>query len=603
MNKSLTFLSLLLTVCFAFFSVSHVNAGDCVPAGPLPQPVSGTADANMGSSFSFTGVPTGNVVVLISSGPDDIFTFDMCSNAPDGWTDGTADTNINIIDINGAGATALTGANDLDDGCTNGAGPNFWGPSYGVWSPGAAGTYYLYLTEWNVATGWDNPCIADGANSYDINIAIVSPGPCDAGMIVSGDASVCPAQSYTLTTDGMEIADGGFALNWDNTNTGGTGSTGAAFSWAVFDNGDFPYSFDSDLNGALSASSLPPFAGTWEFSITALDATGAACDVSNVVSVTFLPDTDAACSDCSMVMPGMITSDAYICTEDAFTITTDGSGSALGGFILGIDNTTSGGTGGTEGPITISGYDESDFPFMSDSDLGGVLSFNSLPPLAGAWDMKFYALNGNGEICDSTSVTTVEFSNNCAPACLSPAPTNINHSLGYPANCTISWDAVPDAWRYDVHYRVLGSATWTRKGSPLGTPSRTLHYLAPNTWYEYFVRTSCDGTWDFTQRSERIYFNTGNIPAIREAADMQTEILGLYPNPASDVMRVDYIANGDVSISVTDMMGRTIYQNEMNNLEGYQNETIDVSTFGKGYYILTLQSGEERIIQKFATVK
>ncbi len=260
---------------------------------------------------------------------------------------------------------------------------------------------------------------------------------------------------------------------------------------------------------------------------------------------------------------------------------------------------------------------------MDDSDMDGIWEL-TIPLTGGEIEYKF-TVNGwtdqewltDGDVCTKTTIDgentfinrvymvdgdadlgTVCWAScsECAVAC--GIPQNVNHSLGSPANCTITWDEIPGALRYDVHYRVSGTASWTRVGSYNNV--RTLYYLAPNTWYEYFVRATCDGTWDFANKSARGYFNTANTPLARETSGYATEILGINPNPATTTIRLDYTVSGtEVNISIMDMLGRTLYQDNKVEIAGSQTETIDISNLEKGYYIMVIQSGEEKIMKKF----
>ncbi len=403
MNKNFTNLSFIAIIVFSLLSITNLKAQECWPATPAT--VVGTADANVSLTHTFSDVPVGSVIEIITAGPDDVFNVSWCATNASGWMDGDHDCSTHILDANGPAANYLA---NIEDGCPDFApGQEGWGPDIGAWGASAMGTYYIYITEWNAA-GNDN-CTTDSGNVYELEINITSPGPCDAGMLTVEDQTVCPAQPFQIATDGMEVSDGGFEIGFDNTNTGGTGGLGGAFRLINLGDNPFPRNYDADLNGILSTNSYPPFSGTWEMKLFALDAAGADCDSTDIITLTFLPSSDPSCSDCTVVVPGALTNNSLICTDDSFTISTDGTNNAPGGYQLVVDNTNTGGTGGTGAPLAIGGYYDWDIPLTSDSDLSGLLSANSVPPLDGSWEIWLYALNGNGEICDSTSVTQVTF--------------------------------------------------------------------------------------------------------------------------------------------------------------------------------------------------
>ena len=292
MNKNLTirFFFGILALCLLSINTSTAQ---CLPAGPVA--VSGVADANAGLTYSFTGVPVGTVIQLVTAQADDVFNIELCATNATGWLDGDHDSSLHILDANSATANYLQG---IEDGCTGfAAGEQGWGPDVGVWGATAIGTYYLYITEWDAA-GAAN-CEVTSGQTYQIDITIASAGPCDAGNLTSPlTQNVCPTESFSIITDGTEVSDGGFELGIDNSNTAGTGGTGGGIRLINLTAADLPLIFDQDLNGILSsqATPLPVLEGTWEMKLYALDATGADCDSTVITVVNFLAATDAACA-------------------------------------------------------------------------------------------------------------------------------------------------------------------------------------------------------------------------------------------------------------------------------------------------------------------
>ncbi len=198
-------------------------------------------------------------------------------------------------------------------------------------------------------------------------------------------------------------------------------------------------------------------------------------------------------------------------------------------------------------------------------------------------------------------VLTLIVNNICA------TPSNINHAVEAPSRCYIVWDDVPGANWYDVHYRVQGTTDWTRVTT--ANSQRYLRNLLPNTWYEYFVRSSCDGTWDFGAKSELRRFNTANVVAVTRWGDIESEevaassttINSIYPNPAKDVLNVEFNnpSATDVQLQITDISGRVVYQSYLDQQEGTQTESIDISELNHGYYILVIASDGEKTHEKF----
>ncbi len=166
MIKNITFTTLFWIIAFLLISYT-ATAQTCTM--PATVPVSATADANVGLTYSFTDIPVGTVIELITASPDDIFNIDMCATNADGWLDGDHDSSLTILDANGPTANALI---NIEDGCSNfAAGGNGWGPDTGSWGATAMGTYYLYITEWNAAGNFN--CETTSGQTYTINIDII----------------------------------------------------------------------------------------------------------------------------------------------------------------------------------------------------------------------------------------------------------------------------------------------------------------------------------------------------------------------------------------------------------------------------------------------
>ena len=61
----------------------------------------------------------------------------------------------------------------------------------------------------------------------------------------------------------------------------------------------------------------------------------------------------------------------------------------------------------------------------------------------------------------------------------------------------------------------------------------------------------------------------------------------------------DQEVDGTVQVFVTDMTGKTLQQMQWAATTGKQRQTVDVSQFAAGIYMLHLINGKERVTQKF----
>ena len=81
----------------------------------------------------------------------------------------------------------------------------------------------------------------------------------------------------------------------------------------------------------------------------------------------------------------------------------------------------------------------------------------------------------------------------------------------------------------------------------------------------------------------------------------------LFPNPAQDVLQVDFSfteqVDGQVYAYVTDVTGKNFWQAQWNVVSGKQRQSLDVSQFAAGMYTLHLISGDQHVSQKFVVAK
>ena len=690
MNKNLTLITFLGTMALSLFSFNIAQA-QCIPAAPVV--VSGVANANFSLTNSFTAVPSGTVIELVTANPDDVFSIDLCGTNAAGWADSDHDSYVTILDANSAAAVSL---GTIDDGCTTGAGPNFWGPSVGAWGATAMGTYYLYITDYG-ATGSGTACETTSGLTYDVIVNITSAGPCEAGVLTSPlTQTAClgtPDSLFTITlaASPAPVSDGGFHIFYDNTGTNGQGGIGAPVTITGYTAADFPYTGNEDLNGVLSSNNFPPLVGTWNVNVYAVDAAGNDCDSTAVFTVNFCP-----AGPCEA---GVLTSPTsqVICegsVDSTFTIALDGTQVADGDFELSISNDGTNGTGGTEGPIRLLALTAADFPLTYDSDLNGILSGQAtpLPPLAGTWNMAVFALDASLDDCDSTAVTSVEFLAATDPACSGPVacpiPVNTAVEMTTTTTASFSWNVVPGATLYQVRYRIKGTTTWSVAGS--GSSPRAVSGLQTKRNYQYKVRAQCaDGSWsensdvvnfytsqcspptgvattftDLTRMRVRWDANPAEIKAkiryrvqggtwvTQNSADgnnflwvnglpsgatiqykvrsncagndwseysspLQVVTLGttrlsevisettLSPNPANEVLNLGFNTAdaSEVTITISDNLGKEVLSLNNTYQEGTQRETLDISRLASGYYFVTIRSNDNVETLKFVKSK
>jgi hypothetical protein len=222
-------------------------------------------------------------------------------------------------------------------------------------------------------------------------------------------------------------------------------------------------------------------------------------------------DINVECCDAGMIISG----DQDICEGEYGDIVLDGAQTtAPDGYVVGFDNTNTGGTGG---PGTIFGIstDLSFFPVSFDNDLNGYLSGQGQPPLSGIWEIKLASLvnASNGIFCSVSNTVLFNFLDASDPTCpdLCLIPTNQALEMTTATTAFFSWDAVPGATLYQVKYRLKGTTSWITSGTT--NTQKSISNLNDKKYYQYKIRAQCtDGSWSDYTSIELFYTSTCDVP-------------------------------------------------------------------------------------------
>lgn len=192
-----------------------------------------------------------------------------------------------------------------------------------TWTASETGNYIIVINEAGFCPGGPNTAVGNGFPALTcMSGTPCSTNPCSAGELVSTDpVNACgPGATFTIATDGTQSTPPNGGHGWYfNDALGGTGGLAGGFTLT-----GVPYSgtYNSDLNGVLSANSLPQLVGTWV-----------------VKSVTYILASNPSNTVCSTSMDSLIVSFSPT-LPPTVTVVDNGNSSA-----------TATGTGGT-GPLT-----------------------------------------------------------------------------------------------------------------------------------------------------------------------------------------------------------------------------------------------------------
>ena len=75
---------------------------------------------------------------------------------------------------------------------------------------------------------------------------------------------------------------------------------------------------------------------------------------------------------------------------------------------------------------------------------------------------------------------------------------------------------------------------------------------------------------------------------------LQQKGISIYPNPANDILHIDFTENNIQKLAIKSIEGKTMFEKTKIN----QNEIIDLSNYVKGVYIISLQTNKEIVTTK-----
>lgn len=236
---------------------------------------------------------------------------------------------------------------------------------------------------------------------------------CEAeDLVLDGEAEICPDETTTVDVAEPNIIpeNGGVGVRFNN-----------GIDVDIYlTNVTFPYSFNNDLNGVLSANDFDPFLGVFELSTFVYtdpnDAIASICNESvNPVTVTFFSEDDAACNVSACLAQDLfLDGPPAICPDETTAVDINLPNQIPAGGGEGIRFTN-----GTDVNIVLSGIT---FPYTFDNDLNGLLSANDFDLFIGDFELQTFVYTDDNDvsnsICDeSLEAVSVTFYGEDDPAC------------------------------------------------------------------------------------------------------------------------------------------------------------------------------------------
>ncbi len=170
-----------------------------------------------------------------------------------------------------------------------------------------------------------------------------------------------------------------------------------------------------------------------------------------------------------------------------------------------------------------------------------------------------------------------------ATGCGTPAFVNVTGAVSF--GIKLQWAVVPDAVKYQVQYRAIGSDPWLSKNA--STNKTKIGGLTGDVTYEYRVRANCGG---------------GDLGAFTDIQTVTTplklgqfddaEDISLYPNPSNGTLYLEGFDTEEdaVLFQLFDMTGRLIV--DQTNINYGNVVEISLPALQPGTYLVRASKGE-----------
>ena len=129
--------------------------------------------------------------------------------------------------------------------------------------------------------------------------------------------------------------------------------------------------------------------------------------------------------------------------------------------------------------------------------------------------------------------------------------------------------------------------------------------LDQQTDYDLRSRCACalpPDALDVSPFSPTASFST---PEVGSRMGVEATTFKVFPNPVVNTMAIDYISDFDaeIEVSVIDMAGRVVVQQQNNVLSGANAINLDLSSLENGNYFVSVSNGTTEKVQPFSVAR
>lgn len=305
------------------------------------------------------------------------------------------------------------------------------------------------------------------------------------------------------------------------------------------------------------------------------------------------------------------TTGAVVCGPTTTSLSASGSGVGTlrwwdapgGGNVLAIGNTYSPAVNGTA-----TYYVDEDFPsgnldytgettngigagaFFTANDIRGLYFDINQPVVLNTVDVYANtAGNRTIEILDAQGNTFADTTVFIPASGTNTTTVTVNFTLYPGTNYFIKCRGLVDLYRNTAGANYPYTGTYcTITNSNAGSPG---YYYFFYNWV--LTEITCN-----TGRTACTVTDTCSTAGINEL--MTDNQLDVFPNPSNGVFSVDFnaAATDDYKVSITNAVGQTIYNEQLQSFKGNYKRTIDVKPYGSGVYMLSITNSKNEIFRR-----
>lgn len=278
------------------------------------------------------------------------------------------------------------------------------------------------------------------------------------------------------------------------------------------------------------------------------------------------------------------------------------------------------GVGFGDGPFSESWKAWMDFNQDGDFDDAGEEIFTNFGQfqVSGSFLIPATAFNGSTklriamgfgsfpEVCVNVNEGEIEdYCVNIVGGVAPPNPCDINvavtglSSVINSNNVQLTWNPVPNSVGCRVQGGLLGNFNVNKNvvGTEVSSLTVPLANLNPGT-YNWRVSCACElpPNLTLTPFSDDAFFTVAAGIATTGSQTLSQK-MSLSPNPTNGALNVSVTSERNTSeqIIVTDLLGRTVMQENINVIEGLNTINLDVNSLSTGTYILILRDGNNQM--------